>query len=183
MARTLGKDSTCSIARSLDVLRDTWTLLIVREAMVAGATRFHEFRDALGIAPNILSRRLSFLVDEGILERRTYQEPQERARDEYVLTEAGRSLSLVIAALAEWGRAYRPRPDGTSPEFTIDDSTGPVQLAFLAADGQQVRPEILSARRAPDDDATRSRQHQRQQEAPSLSGPRSATRDVAHVGP
>jgi DNA-binding HxlR family transcriptional regulator len=161
MARTLGKDSTCSIARSLEVLRDSWTLLIVREAMVAGATRFHEFRDSLGIAPNILSRRLSSLVDEGILARRTYQEPQDRPRDEYVLTEAGRSLSLVIAALGTWGRTYRPQPEGTSPQFTIDDSTGPVQLAFVAPDGEWVPPERLIARRAPDDFATHGRRAQR----------------------
>src|SRR5690242_396569 len=143
VAKSLGKDSTCSIARSLDVLRDSWTVLIVREAMVAGSTRFHEFRDALGIAPNILSRRLASLVDEGILERRTYQEPSERARDEYVLTDAGRSLSVVIAALGTWGRTYRPRPDGTSPQFTIEDSKGPVHLAFVAPDGEHVPPENL----------------------------------------
>jgi DNA-binding HxlR family transcriptional regulator len=154
VAKTLGKDSTCSIARSLEVLRDSWTLLIVREAMVAGATRFQEFRDALGIAPNILSQRLSSLVEEGILERRTYQAPQERARDEYVLTEAGRGLSLVVAALATWGRAYRPRRDGTSPEFMIDEATGPVHLAFVGADGKQVAAETLNARRAPDDGAS-----------------------------
>jgi DNA-binding HxlR family transcriptional regulator len=169
MAKTLGKDSTCSIARSLEVLRDSWTVLIVREAMVAGATRFQEFRDALGIAPNILSARLSSLVQEGILERRTYQEPHERPRDEYVLTEAGRALSVVIAALATWGRTHRPKPEGTSPRFTVDDSTGPVDLAFVAADGRQVRPETLIARRAPDDDPTPGRQRQRRWEARSLS--------------
>ncbi len=75
MAKTLGKDSTCSIARSLEVLGDAWTLLIVREAMLAGSTRFQEFRDALGIAPNILTKRLTFLVDEGLMERRGYREP------------------------------------------------------------------------------------------------------------
>jgi DNA-binding HxlR family transcriptional regulator len=174
VAKTLGKDSTCSIARSLDVLRDTWTVLIVREAMVAGATRFHEFRDSLGIAPNILSRRLSSLVDEGIFERRTYQEPHERARDEYVLTEAGRSLSVVIAALAAWGRDYRPRPDGTSPQFTIDDSAGPVRLAFVAPDGEPVAPERLIARRAPDTYATPGRRGHRR--------PRSTLHDSPAVG-
>jgi DNA-binding HxlR family transcriptional regulator len=174
MAKTLGKDSTCSIARSLEVLADSWTLLIVREAMVAGATRFHEFRDSLGIAPNILSRRLSALVDEGVLERRTYQEPQERPRDEYVLTEAGRSLSLVVAALATWGRTYRPRAEGTSPQFTVDDSTGPVQLAFVDPDGEQVAPERLIARRAPDDYATPGRRGHRR--------PRSTLQESTAVG-
>lgn len=150
MAKTLGKDSTCSIARSLEVLGDSWILLIVREAMVAGSTRFQEFRDALGVAPNILAKRLAVLVDEGLLERRTYQEPGARARAEYVLTEAGRSLSVVIAALATWGRTYRPRPDGTSPRFALEDSGTIARLAFVTDDGEAVPPARLAARRTAD---------------------------------
>lgn len=150
MATALGKDSTCSIARSLEVLGDSWTLLIIREAIVAGATRFQDFRDGLGIAGNILAKRLTLLVEEGLLERRTYQEPGARTREEYVLTEAGRSLSVVIAALAAWGRARRPRPDGTSPDFFVRDSGTPARLAFVTEDGAQVSPEQLVARRAKD---------------------------------
>ncbi|MFF5340459.1 winged helix-turn-helix transcriptional regulator [Streptomyces althioticus] len=150
MAKTLGKDSTCSIARSLQVLGDAWTLLIVREAMLAGSTRFQEFRDALGIAPNILTKRLAFLVDEGLMERRSYREPGERAREEYVLTEAGQGLSTVIAALATWGRSHRPHPEGTSPEFALPDSGTAARLAFVTADGERVRPERLTAHRRPD---------------------------------
>src|SRR5689334_3161019 len=129
MPKSLGKDSTCSIARSLEVLGDRWTLLIVREALIAGSTRFQEFREALGIAPNLLTQRLTFLIEEGLLTRRTYQEAGTRSRDEYVLTEAGRSLNLVIAALSDWGRTRRARPDGTSPAFTVEDSGTPVRLA------------------------------------------------------
>ncbi|MER6981927.1 winged helix-turn-helix transcriptional regulator [Streptomyces carpinensis] len=150
MPKTLGKDSTCSIARSLEVVGDTWTLLIVREAMVAGYTRFQEFRDALGIAPNILTKRLALLLDEGLMVRRTYQEPGCRAREEYALTEAGRSLSLVIAALGEWGRTHRPHPGGTTPEFLVEESETPAQLAFVTSDGAHVPPERLVARRTPD---------------------------------
>ncbi|HXT89579.1 MAG TPA: helix-turn-helix domain-containing protein [Trebonia sp.] len=150
MAKTLGKDSTCSIARSLDVVGDVWTMLIVREAMLAGASRFQEFRDSLGIASNVLAKRLAALVDEGLMERRAYQESGERARDEYVLTEAGRSLSLVIAALADWGRRYRPRPDGTSPRFTVEDSGAVARLAFVTADGVPAAPALLEARRTDD---------------------------------
>lgn len=148
MAKTLGKESTCSIARSLDILGDSWTLLIIREAMVAHSTRFREFREALGVAPNVLTKRLAALVDEGLLERQTYQEPGARARDEYVLTEAGRSLSVVIAALATWGSTYRPRPDGTSPRFATEDTIA--QLAFVTTDGEQVPPSELTARRMAD---------------------------------
>ncbi|GHH84120.1 HxlR family transcriptional regulator [Streptomyces sulfonofaciens] len=150
MNKVLGKDSTCSIARSLDVFGDSWTLLIIREAIVAGSTRFQEFREALGIAPNILAKRMALLVEEGLMERRTYREPGVRARDEYVLTEAGRSLTPVIAALAAWGRAYRPRPDGTSPRFTSEDSGTVAQLAFVTAEGDRVPPARLTARRFAD---------------------------------
>jgi DNA-binding HxlR family transcriptional regulator len=149
MAKALGRESTCSIARSLDAVGDSWTLLIVREAMLTGATRFGEFRDALGIAPNILATRLEKIVQDGLMERRSYQEPGERARDEYVLTEAGRALSLVIGALADWGRTYRPHPDGTSPRFA--NQTGRVaRLGFVTASGEPARPAELVARRTPD---------------------------------
>jgi DNA-binding HxlR family transcriptional regulator len=150
MAKSLGKDATCSIARSLDVVGDTWTLLIVREALIAGATRFQDFRDALGIASNILTGRLATLVDEGLMERRTYREPGSRPRDEYVLTEAGRSLSMVIAALSDWGRTYRPHPDGTSPRFTAGESGTQARLAFVTDDGGFASPADLVARRTAD---------------------------------
>lgn len=146
----LDKDPTCSIARSLEVLGDSWTLLIIRDALVANSTRFQEFQQALGIAPNILAKRLALLVDEGLMQRRTYKEAGLRARDEYLLTEAGRSLSLVIAALASWGRTYRPRPDGTSPLFAVEDSDTPARLTFLTANGDQVPPSRLTARRTDD---------------------------------
>lgn len=152
MPKVLGKDSTCSIARSVNILGDRWTLLIIREAIVSGATRFQEFQDSLGVARNILTKRLALLVDEGLMTRRTYREPGERARDEYVLTEAGRSLSLVIAALGAWGRTHRPRPDGTTPQFLDEESETPARLAFVTPGGDHVPPERLIARRRPDTD-------------------------------
>jgi DNA-binding HxlR family transcriptional regulator len=161
MTKALGKDSTCSIARSLEILGDSWTLLIVREAMVAGATRFQEFRDRLGVAGNILAKRLTLLVEEGLLERRTYQEPGARTREEYVLTEAGRGLSVVIAALADWGRTHRPRPDGTSPGFYERKSGTPARLAFVAADGSHVPAGQLLARRTRDGGREAAHQTQR----------------------
>jgi DNA-binding HxlR family transcriptional regulator len=149
--KVLGKDSTCSIARAVEVLGDSWTLLIVREAMLAGSTRFQEFRDALGVAPNILTKRLMLLVEEGVMTRRRYQEAGSRVREEYVLTEAGRSLSLVVAALAEWGRTYRPHPEGTSPRFSTEDADLPAQLSFIGPGGDRVSPERLVARRTTDE--------------------------------
>lgn len=150
MAKVLGKESTCSVARSLEAVGDTWTLLIIREAMVLGTTRFQEFREVLGIAPNILTKRLEKIVADGLMERRTYQDPGERARDEYVLTESGRALSLVIAALADWGRTYRPRPDGASPCFESEETGAVARLGFATVDGERAQPARLVARRTPD---------------------------------
>ncbi|MEV6286077.1 helix-turn-helix domain-containing protein [Kribbella sp. NPDC051770] len=152
MPKSLGKDSTCSIARSLEVLGDRWTLLILREALIEGSTRFQEFREALGVAPNLLTQRLAFLIDEGLMTRRTYQEEGTRARDEYVLTETGRTLNLVIAALSDWGRTRRPRPDGTSPSYAVGDTGTPVRLAFVTDTGDTVDAEQLVAHRTNDRD-------------------------------
>ncbi len=81
----------CSIARSLEVVGQKWSLLILREAFW-GRTRFAEFRARLGVAPDVLTDRLGRLVDAGILQRRPYREDGEREREEYVLTEAGPAL-------------------------------------------------------------------------------------------
>lgn len=92
----------CPIARSLEVVGEWWTLLIIRDALV-GSRRFEEFR-ATGIADNILSSRLDLLVREGIFERRLYQEHPPRY--EYLLTDKGRDLLPVIVALGAWGLKY-----------------------------------------------------------------------------
>jgi DNA-binding HxlR family transcriptional regulator len=90
----------CSIARTLEVVGERWTLLILRDAL-RGARRFEEFQAGLGIARNVLSARLARLCDEGILERRRYQD--RPARDEYLLTDKGRDLGPVLLGLQRWG--------------------------------------------------------------------------------
>lgn len=124
----------CSIARSLEVLGLKWSLLIVREAF-RGSTRFAEFRAALGVAPDVLTDRLARLVEAGILERRPYREAGEREREEYVLTEAGRGLRPVLAAISAWGDEYRPSGFGPAAVYTDRDTGSPLRLAFLDADG------------------------------------------------
>jgi DNA-binding HxlR family transcriptional regulator len=103
-------EATCPIARSLDVVGDPWVLLVLREALT-GTTRFDEFRVALGVADNVLSRRLSAMVEGGLLVRTPYVD-QRRTRHEYLLTDAGRDLLPVVQALALWGERHRPRPTG-----------------------------------------------------------------------
>jgi DNA-binding HxlR family transcriptional regulator len=99
----------CPVARSLDIVGEWWTLLIVRDA-VRGARRFEDFR-ALGAADNILSVRLKKLVDEGIFEKRLYSNHPERY--EYVLTEKGNDLRIVLAAIATWGTRWTSGKDNT----------------------------------------------------------------------
>jgi DNA-binding HxlR family transcriptional regulator len=95
-------DMPCPIARTLDVVGEWWTLLIVRDALL-GARRFDDFK-ATGMADNILAARLKRLVEEDIFERRPYQ--ARPARYEYLLTEKGRGLGLVLSALRSWGQEW-----------------------------------------------------------------------------
>jgi DNA-binding HxlR family transcriptional regulator len=98
----------CSIARSLEVIGDRWTLLIVRDAL-RGVRRFEDFRARLGIAHNVLSDRLNRLTEAGVLGRRQYQSRPDR--HEYELTRQGRDLWPVVMSLLLWGDRYLA-PDG-----------------------------------------------------------------------
>jgi DNA-binding HxlR family transcriptional regulator len=93
----------CSIARSLDVIGESWSLLILRD-IYQGSRRFDELQKDLGIATNVLTARLNRLVDEGILEARRYQEHPPRY--EYVPTEKGRELGPVLMFLVQWGNKW-----------------------------------------------------------------------------
>jgi DNA-binding HxlR family transcriptional regulator len=98
--RSSFEDMSCSIARSLEVIGEWWTLLILREAFF-GITRFEEFQERLGIARNVLATRLDTLVDHGVLERRCYDEA--RGRNDYLLTEKGKALWPVLTTIRQWG--------------------------------------------------------------------------------
>ena len=93
----------CPVGRGLARAGDAWSMLILRDAGL-GRTRFDDFQKSLGIAPNILTRRLAALVAAGMLERRRYSE--RPPRDEYVLTEAGRDYLPVLQALGGWARKH-----------------------------------------------------------------------------
>ena len=111
-------DEPCPIARSLDVLGDSWNLLILRDAH-QGRRRFDEFRKSLGIAPTMLTKRLAQLTAEGLLEKQRYSE--RPPRDEYWLTDAGRDLLPVLFMIGAWGRKYRP---GGEVVRVVDVETG-----------------------------------------------------------
>ena len=139
MRRKSFENVDCPIARSLDVIGDWWSLLILRDAF-AGRRRFGEFHRSLGLARNILAARLKKLVARGILEMApasdgtTYQE--------YVLTEKGRGLLVVLLALRQWGGEHLL--DGEDQDRTVVDAQSGEPLAPLtvvASDGRVLRPE------------------------------------------
>lgn len=103
----------CSVARALSVVGERWSLLIVREAL-DGARRFGEFRARLGIAGNLLATRLETLLAIGVMRRVPYQEPGERQRFAYELTEQGHGLRPTLIALLEWGDKYLADAQGPS---------------------------------------------------------------------
>ena len=107
LGREYGQD--CSIARTLEVLGERWTLLVIRDVF-SGRRRFDQIRESLGVARNVLSARLAWLVDEGILEKRRYRDRPPRW--EYFLTEKGLDLWPVMVALVHWGDQYLAGADG-----------------------------------------------------------------------
>ena len=102
-------NQVCSIARTLEVIGDRWTMLVIRDAF-HGVRRFEEFQERLGIARNVLSSRLTRLVEEEVLEKRLYQDRPPRF--EYRLTPKGVDLFPVMVSLMKWGDRHAPNPDG-----------------------------------------------------------------------
>lgn len=111
---------TCSIAESLEVIGERWSLLIVRDVL-NGNRRFSEIQGSLGVARNVLSARLQRLTAEGILERRPYQQSPERF--EYFLTEKGLDLWPALIALLNWGDRYSTNPAGP-PKIIVHKECG-----------------------------------------------------------
>lgn len=109
----------CPIARSLERVGEWWSILILRDAFY-GLTRFDEFQKSLDIAPNMLTRRLNALVEEGLLERHLYCE--KPPRHEYRLTQRGRDFRPVLLALLAWGNKHFA-PEGESV-MLVDADTG-----------------------------------------------------------
>jgi DNA-binding HxlR family transcriptional regulator len=102
------ESQSCSVARTLELVGERWTLLIIRDVFL-GRRRFDELQESLGVARNVLTNRLNRLVDEGILERVRYSERPQRF--EYRLTAKGQELNVALTALRQWGdRHLSDRP-------------------------------------------------------------------------
>ncbi|MFI5014703.1 MAG: winged helix-turn-helix transcriptional regulator [Hyphomicrobiales bacterium] len=102
-------DKRCPVARTLEIIGERWTMLMLRDLMLEGPRKFHDFeRSLLGIGPNTLSARLKRLEEAGIVERRFYEDRPPRA--EYVLTRKGNELRPVLRGLREWGERHTKMP-------------------------------------------------------------------------
>ncbi len=123
----------CPVGRALLRVGDAWSMMILRDAGY-GATRFDQFRTSLGIAPNILTRRLAALTEDGLLEKRRYSE--RPPREDYVLTDKGRDFLPILAAIGAWGRKYHGE-GGCS--YMVDADTDAV-IGAVVVDGASGRP-------------------------------------------
>jgi len=119
---------TCPVDRGLMRVGDRWSILILRD-IERGLTRYDQMRTSLGIAPNILARRLSALAEAGLIEKRRYS--SRPPRDEYLLTGAGRDFLPILAAIGAWGAKY--------------NGTGALTRQIDVETGKAIRPVVVDA--------------------------------------
>jgi len=124
------EEQVCSIARTLEIVGERWTPLIVRDALL-GLRRFDDFQQSLGVARNVLTERLKLLVEAGVLERVEYQ--RRPTRYEYQLTPKGRELAIPLIALMHWGDRHLAGPSGP-PRLTRHRECGGTLHSRLVCD-------------------------------------------------
>ena len=137
--------STCPVARTVDIVGDKWSLLIIRDAF-DGIRRFSHFQRDLGIAKNILAARLRDLVDAGVL--RVEPAPGGGAYQEYVLTEKGEELFDLLVSLRQWGQDHAFAP-GEQHSVLVDKETGRSlpRLSYTTPDGHQIQARETRVRK------------------------------------
>ena len=127
----------CSIKRTLDVVGEKWTLLVLREAFY-GARRFEQFLANVGCARTLLSERLATLVEHGVLHREPYREPGQRERHQYLLTEKGHDLFAALVVLMQWGDRWEAGPQGGPVVVRHRDCGQPVHVELRCAHDHRV---------------------------------------------
>ncbi len=134
----------CSVARTLEVVGEWWTMLIIREAFF-GVRRFDDIQARLGIARNVLATRLQSLIDHGVLDRRPYQQRPERF--EYRLTDKGMELYPVLVAMLRWGDRWAMGEDGP-PVVLVHKACGKPATPTLTCSecGEELRPHDVRPR-------------------------------------
>jgi DNA-binding HxlR family transcriptional regulator len=139
----------CPVQRTLDVIGEKWTLLILRDA-VNGVRRFDDFHRHLGLSEAVLSNRLRKLTTTGILKTVPYQEPGSRPRNEYRLTRKGWDLWPVLMALTQWGEAHTLGPEGPLLDIRHTDCDAPVRVVIeCSTEHATLTPAEVTARLGP----------------------------------
>ncbi|WLH37883.1 helix-turn-helix domain-containing protein [Pseudomonas sp. FP2196] len=144
MKRKSLEGNACPVARTLDLIGDWWSLLIIRDAL-DGIRRFSDFQKNLDIAKNMLSARLKALVEQGILQ--TELAADGGAYKEYVLTERGKALQTVIVALSQWGGEFMYAPGERGSVMVDVKHRQPIRkLELISADGRILAPQDVATR-------------------------------------
>ncbi|MCK9897890.1 helix-turn-helix domain-containing protein [Frankia sp. AgB32] len=139
MPFTAYDSETCSIARTLALVGDRWSLLVLRD-VANGVRRFDELADHLGVARNVLSERLRRLTAAGLLDRVPYQDEGARARHEYRLSGPGRELAVLLVAFLTWGDRHLAGPQGPPAVIRHADCGAPVHVTLRCEDGHDLGP-------------------------------------------
>jgi DNA-binding HxlR family transcriptional regulator len=134
---------TCSIARTLALIGDRWTLLVLRD-VANGVSRFEELASHLGIARNVLSQRLARLARAGLVERTAYREPGARERHEYRLSGPGHELIPILLAFMEWGDRNLAGPEGPPAVVRHADCGASIRVTLNCEQGHELgkRPRL-----------------------------------------
>jgi DNA-binding HxlR family transcriptional regulator len=136
--------SNCSLARTLEIIGEKWTILILREIWY-GSSRFGEFARVLGCPRNLLAERLRMLVEEGILAVETYKEPGSRSRPKYVITPMGMDLVPAVLALTRWGDRYRADPEGPAVLARHRDCGARIDVQMRCEQGHPVQAHDIES--------------------------------------
>lgn len=146
LSKTYDREN-CSVARALELVGERWSLLIIRDALFRGMTRFAEFQRSLGLATNVLSTRLDGFVEAGLMERRTYSSHEDHY--EYLLTAKGADLATVVITLTAWGDRWAA-PNGPPIIYRHQDCSGRVNNLLVCSEcGQNVGTEKITVQPGP----------------------------------
>jgi DNA-binding HxlR family transcriptional regulator len=139
----------CPVQRTLDVVGEKWTLLILRDA-VNGVRRFDDFHRHIGLSEAVLSDRLRKLIAAGVMRTVPYREPGSRSRNEYRLTRKGWDLWPVLVALRQWGEAHEGNPEGPVMDIRHSECGAPVRVVVeCAGEHAALTPSEVTVRPGP----------------------------------
>jgi DNA-binding HxlR family transcriptional regulator len=152
METASSQNNECPVARTLDVIGDRWSLMIIRDAF-DDIRRFSEFQKSLGVAKNILASRLKALVEVGVFDVRPASDGS--AYKEYVLTEKGREIFPVVVSLRQWGERFLFEP-GETRSVLLDNASGQtlMPMEVRSSSGQKLGPADCHRVRLVTDDLT-----------------------------